>query len=223
MRVKDFMKTNIISVPSNTSLYDARKIMVENKIKRLPIVDNGKLVGITSLNKIREASPSQASTLSIHELHYLIAKMTVKDIMHTDVITCHPEDPVEDVAMIMHTKQIGGMPVLDENGNLVGYVSSNDLFKIVVIMLGLDIPVSRITVEFLKSEVCSKLDGLVKLLDEHNLCIRSLVRFDKEDNTSQIVVRVEKAEINGFVDEAIKRGYKIISYLTGKNEVKINL
>lgn len=222
MRVKDFMRTKIISVPSNTSLYDARKIMVENKIKRLPIVDNGKLVGITSLNKIREASPSQASTLSIHELHYLISKMTVKDIMHTSVVTCHPDDPVEEVANIMHVKQIGGMPVLDDRGELVGYVSSNDLFKVVVVMLGLDTPVSRITIEFLNSEVCSKLDGLVKLLDEHNLCIRSLVRFDKDDNTSQIVVRVEKAEINGFVDEAIKKGYKVISYLTGKKEVKIN-
>ncbi len=222
MRVKEFMRTKVISVPSNTSLYDARKIMIENKIKRLPIVDNGKLVGITSLNKIREAQPSQASTLSIHELHYLISKMTVKDIMHTNVITCHPDDPVEEVAMIMHTKQIGGMPVLDSRGELVGYVSSNDLFKVVVIMLGLDTPVSRITVEFKKSEICSKLDGLVKLLDESNLCIRSLVRFDKDENTSQVVLRVDKAEINGFVEEAGKRGYKIVSYVTGKKEVKIN-
>jgi len=221
MRVKDFMRTKVISVPSNTSLYDARKIMVENKIKRLPIVDNGKLVGITSLNKIREASPSGATTLSVHELHYLISKMTVKDIMHTDVITCHPDDPVEEVAMIMHTRQIGGMPVLDDKGELVGYVSSNDLFKLVVIMLGLDRPVSRITVEFLKSEVCSKLDGLVALLDKHNLCIRSLARFDQNDTITHVVVRVEAAEINGFVDEAIKSGYKVISYLTGKKEVKI--
>lgn len=216
MRVKDFMRTKVISVPSSTSLYDARKIMVENKIKRLPIVDNGKLVGITSLNRIREASPSEATTLSIHELHYIISKMTVKDIMHTDVITCHPEDPVEEVAMIMHTRQIGGMPVLDSSGELVGYISSNDLFKLVVIMMGLDRPVSRITLEFLKSEVCSKLDGLIKLLDEHNLCIRSLVRMDQNDTITNVVVRVEEAEINGFVDDATKKGYKIISYLKGK-------
>lgn len=221
MRVKDFMRTKVISVPSNTSLYDARKIMVENKIKRLPIVDNGKLVGITSLNKIREASPSGATTLSVHELHYLISKMTVKDIMHTDVITCHPDDPVEEVAMIMHTKQIGGMPVLDEKGELVGYISSNDLFKLVVIMLGLDRPVSRITVEFLRSEVCSKLAGLVDLLDKHNLCIRSLARFDQNDTITHIVVRVEAAEINGFVKSAMDNGYKVVSYLTGKHETKI--
>lgn len=220
MRVKDFMRTKIISVPSNTSLYDARKIMVENKIKRLPIVDNGKLVGITSLNKIREASPSGATTLSVHELHYLISKMTVKDIMHTDVITCHPDDPVEEVAMIMHTRQIGGMPVLDDKGELVGYISSNDLFKLVVIMLGLDRPVSRITIEFLKSEVCSKLDGLIALLDKHKLCIRSLTRFDQNDTITHVIIRVEAAEIDSFVEEAIKSGYKVVSYLTGKKEVK---
>lgn len=221
MRVKDFMQTKIISVPSSTSLYDARKIMVENKIKRLPIVDNGRLVGITTLNKIREATPSQATTLSIHELHYLIAKMTVKDIMHTDVITCHPEDPVEEVGMIMHTKQIGGLPVIDERGHLVGYISSNDLFKVFVIMLGLDKPVSRVTFEFSLSEFCSKLDTVVKLFDDHNLCIRSIVRFDVNKEVTHVVFRVETADVNGLVNEAISKGYKVVSYLTGKNEVRI--
>lgn len=221
MRVKDFMQTKVITVPSSTSLYDARKIMIENKIKRLPIVDNGKLVGITTLNRIREATPSQATTLSIHELHYLIAKMTVKDIMHTDVITCHPDDTVEEVAMIMHTKQIGGLPVLNDKGELVGYISSNDLFKVFVIMLGLDKPVSRVTFEFAKSEVCSKLDGIVKLFDDHNLCIRSILRFDKEGDRTQVIFRIEAADVTELVNEAMKRGYKVVSYLTGKNEVKI--
>ncbi len=220
MRVKDFMQTKIISVPSSTSLYDARKIMVENKIKRLPIVDNGKLVGITTLNKIREATPSQATTLSIHELHYLISKMTVKDIMHRDVITCHPDDPVEEVGMIMHTRQIGGLPVLNEKGDLVGYISSNDLFKVFVIMLGLDKPVSRVTFEFAVADVCEKLDALVKLFDEHNLCIRSIVRFDVNSEVSQVVFRIETADVNGLVKEAISKGYKVVSYLTGKKEVK---
>lgn len=221
MRVKDFMQTKIISVPSSTSLYDARKIMVENKIKRLPIVDNGKLVGITTLNKIREATPSQATTLSIHELHYLISKMTVKDIMHRDVITCHADDPVEEVGMIMHTRQIGGLPVLDEKGNLIGYISSNDLFKVFVIMLGLDKPVSRVTFEFSVKDVCSKLDELVRLFDLHGLSIRSIVRFDVNSEVTQIVVRIETADVNGLVKEAIDKGFKVVSYLTGKKEVRI--
>lgn len=221
MRVKDFMQKKVISVPSNTSLYDARKIMVENKIKRLPIVDNGKLVGITSLNKIREATPTSATSLSIHELHYLISKMTVKDIMHKDVITCHPDDPVEEVALIMHTRQIGGLPVLDDRGELVGYISSNDLFKVVVIMMGLDRPVSRITFEFPIKDVSSQLDKLVKIFDNHKLCIRSIVRFDIDSETTQVVVRVETADINGAVKEALEKGYKVVSYLTGKKEVTL--
>lgn len=221
MRVKDFMQTKIISVPSSTSLYDARKIMVENKIKRLPVVDNGRLMGVTSLNKIREASPSDATTLSIHELHYLISKMTVKDIMHKDVITCHPEDPLEEVAMIMHTRQIGGMPVLNEKKELVGFVSSNDLFKIVVMMLGLDRSVSRITTQFLIKDVCVQLDKLIAVLDKHNLCVRSLVRYDRNDTLCDIVVRTDVADVEGFVKEAAQAGFKVVSYLTGKKEVKI--
>lgn len=221
MRVKDFMQTKVISVPSNTSLYDARKIMVENKIKRLPIVDNGKLVGVTSLNKIREASPSDATTLSIHELHYLISKMTVKDIMHKNIITCGPDDPVEEVAMIMHTRQIGAIPVLNNNKELVGYISSNDLFKLVVMMLGLDRPLSRITVQFSREDVCSKLDRMVAILDKHKLCVRSLVRYDRNDTLSDIVVRTEAADVEGFVKEAVTEGFKVISYITGKKEVKI--
>jgi acetoin utilization protein AcuB len=221
MRVKDFMQTKVISVPSSTSLYDARKIMVENKIKRIPIVDNGKLVGVTSLNKIREASPSEATTLSIHELHYLISKMTVKDIMHKDIVTCHPDDPVEEVAMVMHVRQIGAMPVINENRELVGYVSSNDLFKLVVMILGLDRPLSRITVQFPLKDVCTQLDRLIAILDKHKLCIRSLARFDRNDMICDVVIRVDAAEVSGFVAEAVKEGFKVGSFLTGKKEVKI--
>ena len=81
MRIKDFMSTNVVAVDEDTTLHDARKIMEAHTIRRLPVMKKGKLVGLVTLRMLLEAAPSPATALSIHELQYLLAKMTVKEIM----------------------------------------------------------------------------------------------------------------------------------------------
>jgi CBS domain-containing protein len=126
--VKDHMTTPVISISSDTDLSEAHKIMAENKVRRLPIVDNNKLVGIVSLNDVLEAKPSSASSLSIWELNYLVAQLKIKDIMCSNVFSLSPDSTIADAARMMLDKKFSGIPVT-ENGNVVGIITESDIFR----------------------------------------------------------------------------------------------
>ncbi len=95
MKVRDFMKTDVISIETKTSIMKAQNIMWKNNIKRLPVMKKGKLIGLVTKHMLLEASPSSATSLSVFELNYLLSKMKVDDIMVKDPITISPDDPVE--------------------------------------------------------------------------------------------------------------------------------
>jgi acetoin utilization protein AcuB len=121
-----------LDVPIN----DALTLMREEKVRRLPVLDKkGKLAGIVSDKDILYASPSPATTLSMHELHYLLSKITVKDVMTKDVITVEEDTALEQVARIMADNKIGSAPVIRQ-GELVGIITETDVFKVLLEMLG---------------------------------------------------------------------------------------
>ena len=103
--------------------------MRENRIRRLPVVSGGKLVGIVSDRDLKGALPSRATSLDVWELHGLIDKLKVAEIMTKNVVTTTPGATIERVAMIMMEKKIEGLPVLDAKGNLVGIVTEGDVFR----------------------------------------------------------------------------------------------
>ena len=130
--VKDWMTKNTVTVDPDTPLPDAHAIMKEYKIRRLPVVGkNGKLVGIISLTDVHEAEPSDATTLSIYELNYLISRLLVSKIMTREVRTTTPNSGVSEVARLMLDYKIGGVPVV-ENEKLVGIITESDIFRMVV-------------------------------------------------------------------------------------------
>ncbi|MEW8960099.1 MAG: CBS domain-containing protein, partial [Moorella sp. (in: firmicutes)] len=98
MFVRDHMSPNPITVTKETSVLDALEIMKKHKIRRLPVVHNGRLVGLVTERDILRVSPSPASTLSAFEVNYLVAKMTVKDAMIKRPITVPPEMTIEEAA-----------------------------------------------------------------------------------------------------------------------------
>jgi CBS domain-containing protein len=126
------MTSLVLSVSPNTSISSAHQIMKENGIRRLPVVENDQLVGIITLGDVREASPSDATTLSIWELNYLWAQLTVEKVMTRQVITVAPEDLIIDAAALMLERKIGGLPVVDAKGNLVGILTESDIFRMLV-------------------------------------------------------------------------------------------
>ncbi|MGZ3606134.1 MAG: CBS domain-containing protein, partial [Thermodesulfobacteriota bacterium] len=126
MRIRDMMTKNPMTVDSETLVIDAQKIMKENNIRRLPVVDKGKLLGIITKHDLLEASPSPATSLSVHELNYLLSKMKVKEIMKKNPVTLAPDTPFEEALKIGQDKRIGSFPVV-ENGKLVGIATESDI------------------------------------------------------------------------------------------------
>ncbi len=133
MLVKDWMSKKVITVDPETALPDAHRLMKINHIRRLPVVDKKeKLLGIVTIGDIREASPSDATTLSVWELHYLLSKLTVGKIMTPDPITVRRDTTIRDAAKLMLDNKIGGLPVVDEENKVVGIITESDIFRLLV-------------------------------------------------------------------------------------------
>jgi acetoin utilization protein AcuB len=140
MKVKDVMTWNVVTIPSDTPIMEAKKIMQTHKILRIPVVDKGKLVGIVTKERIDRQGPSPATSLSVWEINYLLAKMTVREIMQKDLVTVTPDTSVESAVALAQSKGVGALPVVD-GGKLVGVVTTNDFFyKILNPMLGIGKP-----------------------------------------------------------------------------------
>ena len=137
MLVKGWMTTDVITIDEDTSMMKAGQIMKENGISRLPVMKNGKVVGIITDRDIKEASPSKATTLDVHELYYLLSELKVRDIMAKKVISCKADDTVEKAAVIMLESNVSGLPVLDDSGKLVGIISKGDVFKVLISITGI--------------------------------------------------------------------------------------
>ncbi|MFQ6000088.1 MAG: CBS and ACT domain-containing protein [Anaerolineae bacterium] len=136
MLVKERMTRDLITVKRDTPVDEALRIMQDKKIRRLPVVDeSGGLVGIVSQMDLLYASPSPATSLSIHEIHYLLSRLTVEEVMTKEVITVEEDTPLEEAARILVDNRIGGLPVMCE-GRLVGIITETDLFKVFLELLG---------------------------------------------------------------------------------------
>jgi len=137
MLVKGWMTTDVITITEDTSVMKASQIMKEHDIRRLPVMRDGKLVGIVSDRDLKEASPSKATTLDVHELYYLLSELKVKDIMAKKLVTIGPDDTVELAAVKMLERRVSGLPVVDNNGRLVGILTQNDVFKVLIAITGI--------------------------------------------------------------------------------------
>jgi acetoin utilization protein AcuB len=135
MFVSDWMTRKVITVSPDNSVSDAVHLMKGKDIKHIPVVKDGRVKGILSDRDIREFSPSKATSLDVYELHYILAKTKVKELMKTRVFTTSPDTPVEEAAMIMYDHNIGSLPV-QENGMLVGIISDKDIFRVLVDITG---------------------------------------------------------------------------------------
>jgi acetoin utilization protein AcuB len=137
MLVKGWMTSDVMTIDEDTSMMKASQIMKENNIRRLPVMHKGKLVGMITDRDIKEASPSKATTLDVHELYYLLSELKVKDIMSKNVFTIGPEETVEKAAVKMLEHRISGLPVVNDKGKVVGVITQGDIFKVLVSLTGI--------------------------------------------------------------------------------------
>ncbi|HEX9796471.1 MAG TPA: CBS domain-containing protein [Anaerolineales bacterium] len=129
--VRDWMTPDPITITVDTVLLEAHKLMTDNSIRRLPILKDGELVGIVTLGDVRGAEPSEATSLNIWELNYLLSRLTVERSMRQPVVTVTPATTIAEAARLMLDNRIAGLPVVDQ-GRLVGIITESDIFRMVV-------------------------------------------------------------------------------------------
>jgi CBS-domain-containing membrane protein len=130
--VRQWMTSPAVTITSAWSIPSAFSLMKEMGIRHLPVVDNGKLVGIVTLSDILEAEPSDATTLSVWELSYLWNKLTVETVMTRNVFTISPDAPILDAVQMLLDHKFRGLPVVDKAGELVGFLSEIDVYRLIL-------------------------------------------------------------------------------------------
>jgi acetoin utilization protein AcuB len=202
------MTKNPITVDSETLVLDAQRMMKENNIRRLPVVDKGKLVGIVTQHDLLQASPSPATSLSIHELNYLLAKMKVKEVMKKNPFTLTPDTPFEEALRIGQDKKIGSFPVMDK-GKLVGIITESDTVRFLTRALGLREEGSRVTIEGLGGKF-GDLEKIIAIANQHQTIILSMISLPRPEKKDwMIVLRLKTTDPDPIVRDFKKAGFNV--------------
>jgi acetoin utilization protein AcuB len=198
MLVKNRMSHPVITVEPDMPIMEALNLMKTKKIRRLPVVDGkGNMIGIVSNEDLLDAGPSDATSLSVWEINYLVGKITVKKVMTKDVLTVNEDTPIEEAARIMVDNKVGGLPVMSGN-KLVGVITESDLFKILLELMGAREAGVRATT--IVPEKLGELDELTHAIAQAGGSFIAFGQFNGDDDDNRIVT----FKVSGMDEEAIK-------------------
>lgn len=222
MLVRNWMTENIVTAHPETSLLKLGKLMKDNDIRRIPIVDkNNILLGIVSDRDIRDASPSKATTLDMYEIHYLLAEIKAKDIMTAKPKTIKPTDTVEKAAMIMLDNKIGGLPVVEENNKIVGIISEQDVFKVLVITTGVREGGFQLALGI--PDKPGAMRPIFDLLRQHGARIISVLSINNDTGERTIFIRLREMASRKSEEELVEAVKEIANLqYWARNEVHLN-
>ncbi|BBB90604.1 MAG TPA: CBS and ACT domain-containing protein [Methylomusa anaerophila] len=207
MNVAKRMTPNPATIVSTMTIIDALQLMRDRKIRRLPVVDNGKLVGIVTDRDLREISASPATSLSIFELNYLLSKMQVKEIMAKNVVTISPEATVEEAALQMYNHKIGGLVVLDSGGKVIGIITETDIFKTFVDVMGL--PQGKTRLAIVVPDRLGVIHDISGVFKELGISIGSFASYPTEDGQYEIIIRADIKDPKPVTEQLAKKGYTV--------------
>lgn len=192
----------VITIHPKMPIHDALNLMNKEHIRRLPVVNKkGDLLAMVSERDLLHASPSDATSLSVYELNYLLSKITIKHIMSTDVITVTENTPIEEAARIMADNKIGGLPVV-HNNKVVGIITETDLFKVFLELFGAREPGIRLTA--LVPDKAGELAQLTKTVFDEGGNIIALGTFLGESSENREIM----LKVSGIDPEALKKTIK---------------
>ena len=209
MRVKDIMKRQVVTVDIRTPILEALQTMKQKRIKRLPVTKKGRFAGLVTRTMIRDASPSEASSLSIHELNFLLFKMNVGNIMEKEPLTVAPDLPVEEAIWLGMQKGVSALPVL-EGKELVGIITKSDITGVLIDALGVrDTGSRRITIDA-SGRRFGYLKELVEVMDAHRMPILSLLGLPKPGRADwNLILRVKAKDAGQVVDDLKQKGFNV--------------
>ena len=210
MFVGERMSRPVISVTPDAPINDVLAMFRKERIRRAPVMENGKLVGIVSERDLLYATPSSVTTLSVWEMHYLISKVAVKDVMAKNVITVDQDTPIEEAARIMADKKIGGVPVVS-GANVVGIITETDLFKILLELMGARQKAMRVTATI--TDKPGELARLTQAVAENGGNFVSFGMFSGPDaNSREVTFKVdglEKSKLKEVLDPVVVKFWDV--------------
>ncbi|MGT2887740.1 CBS and ACT domain-containing protein [Streptococcus didelphis] len=188
MSVKDYMTADVIAISPDTRVAKAADMMRKEEVRRLPVVENGRLVGLVTAGTMADASPSKATSLSIYEMNYLLNKTKIQDIMIKKVITVSPNASLEDAIYLMLQHKIGVLPVLDNN-QLCGIITDKDVYRAFLHISGYGLAGVRIVLQ--ADNVVSILAKVTEVISNENLNIRRTIIDTRASGKTVIEIQVD--------------------------------
>jgi len=208
MLIGERMSQPVISISKDMPIQDALELFKTSLIRRAPVLQDGKLIGIVSDKDLLDASPSQATSLSVWELNYLLSKITVREVMTRNVFTVQVDTPIEEAARLMADNKIGGLPVL-EGDKVVGMITETDLFKVFLELLGARTPGVRVTVEI--KDQPGQLANVTRAIADAGGNFISFGQFFGTDlSTVQITFKVAGLEMDAVKKVLEQAKFKVI-------------
>jgi len=206
MLVRDIMTKNVITITSDTYVLDAERIMDQNRIGRLPVVDDGKLVGIVTRNDVLKASPTSTTPTNQRHLFYLMSKLTVKEIMKTKILKISPDTPIEKAIAVAQKNKVGSLPVVEED-KVVGILTTNDVFyKILNPLFGIGQKGSRIVIHG-----AGKVDMMQEILEfirKTGLGVKTYW-IPPSDDRQDLFLHINIEDATQIIEELRGRGYSV--------------
>lgn len=214
MYVKDWMTKDPIVLSPNDSITDAFDVMKKGDFHRVPICQNGKLVGLITGSTLADFAPSKATTLSVYEINSLLNKTECKDIMITDVHTISPDALLEEAAEKMNIYNVTCLPVVDSNNMIVGIITQKVIFGAFIDLMGYYSKGSRVVIDVPQDEV-GILKKLGTVLAESNINITHFIvtRY----NGVQIVIRTSDVDDLKVTSILESHGFKVSDHRTNNN------
>lgn len=212
MYVRSRMTPNPITATRQTTVAEALELMRKNNIRRLPVMENNKLVGIVTERDLIEVSPSPATSLSVFEINYLLAKMKIADVLpkKQNVITVEPDALLEKAALLMRQHKIGALPVV-ENGKLVGIITETNIFDAFIDLLGVRDEGIRLTIA--TADKPGVLAKVTQIISNCGANISRVAVFWEEPKKALLVIRLTADNIDHITKTLTEHGYTIVSVL----------
>ena len=195
MLVANWMTKNVVSLTPDRSMMKASKLMKDKAVSCMPIVDEeGKIKGMISDRDIKDASPSKATTLDMHELYYLLSEIKLQDIMTKKVVTIRADETVEKAAVLMLEGHFGSLPVVDENNVVVGIITDTDVFKVLVEISGVYSGGTQVCLQIPTD--AGSLAPVLELLKDHGARIMSIMtrNVPETQGVKDVYIRIRDME-----------------------------
>jgi acetoin utilization protein AcuB len=210
--IREKIQRNPVTISPDASFFEARALIHEKGIRHLPVVDKvGKVVGIVTKGDIQEAAPSDATSLSIQEINYLLGKLKVSSFMtpRQKLITITPDTIIEEAVQLMHDNKIGCLPVL-EGEKLYGIFTETDALAHLIDIFGLKVKGTRLSIALEDSP--GSMLGILEVMKKHNVNIISIVTASFQVEGKRVAaIRVQTEDYQPIVKDLEKAGYPVLS------------